>query len=259
MSSDSSSEPRSWWDRSRWLAVLYPIGVVAAFYLSAVIIGFALRFLQYIGLVNFSAGSEAAVAETVIAALIYIITIAIVVGLPWANKKLVHLRATAKDLGYSRWMSWTDLLLGPAGFLVYIVLSAILVYAGSLVIGFNTTQAQDVGFQGLQTHVQYVLAFITLVIMAPIAEETLFRGYLYGKVKKYVPTWLAILITSVTFGLVHGQWNVGLDVFALSIVLCVLREISGSIWPSIWLHMIKNGIAFYILFISPMILHTLGG
>jgi membrane protease YdiL (CAAX protease family) len=256
---DSSSEPRSWWDHSRWLAVLYPIGVVAAFYLSAVITGLGLRFLEYVGLVKFGAGSEAAVAEAVIAALIYIVTIALVVGLPWVNKKLVHLRATAKDLGYGRWMSWTDILLGPAGFLVYIVLSALLVYVGSLVIGFNTTQTQDVGFQGLQTYTQYVLAFITLVVMAPIAEETLFRGYLYDKVKKYVPTWLAIIITSVTFGLVHGQWNVGLDVFALSIVLCLLREISGSIWPSIWLHMLKNGIAFYILFISPMILHTLGG
>ncbi len=256
---ESSNEKQSWWNRSRWLAFLYPVGVVAAFYLSAVITGFLLGFLQHVGLINLSGSSEAVVAETVIAALIYVVAILIVIGVPWMNKKLVHLRADAKDLGYGRWMSWTDVLLGPAGFLVYIILSAILVYLGSQIIGFNTSQSQNVGFHGLQTYTQYVLAFITLVIMAPIAEETLFRGYLYGKVKKYVPTWLAILITSVTFGLVHGQWNVGLDVFALSIVLCVLREISGSIWPSIWLHMLKNGLAFYILFISPMILHTLGG
>lgn len=241
------------------MALLYPVGVVAAFYLSAVITGLALGLLRQLGLVSIGTNSEAAVAETIIAAAIYIVTIAIVIGLPWASKKLVHLRADAKDLGYGRWMSWTDILLGPAGFLVYILISAALVYVGSQLIGFNTTQSQDVGFRGLQTYTQYILAFITLVIMAPIAEETLFRGYLYGKIKKYVPTWAAILITSVTFGLVHGQWNVGLDVFALSLVLCVLREISGSIWPSIWLHMLKNGLAFYILFISPMILHTLGG
>ena len=94
-----------------------------------------------------------------------------------------------------------------------------------------------------------MLAFITLVVIAPVAEEVLFRGYLYGKLKKYVPVWAAILITSALFGLIHGTWNVAVDTFALSIILCLLRESTGGIWASILLHMIKNGIAFYFLFI----------
>ena len=103
------------------------------------------------------------------------------------------------------------------------------------------------------------MAFLTLVVIAPVAEETIFRGYLLGKLRKFVPVWLAILATSVLFGAVHGAWNLAIDTFALSVVMSLLRQNTGSLWASILLHMTKNGIAFYILFINPAILHTLGG
>ena len=81
---------------------------------------------------------------------------------------------------------------------------------------------------------------------------------MYGKLKKFVPIWVAILVTSALFGSIHGAWNLAIDTFALSIVLCLLRESTGNIWASILLHMAKNGIAFYILFINPTLFTTLG-
>jgi membrane protease YdiL (CAAX protease family) len=68
-----------------------------------------------------------------------------------------------------------------------------------------------------------------------------------------MPVWVAIVITSALFGFIHGQWNVGIDVFALSVVLCSLREITGSIWAGILLHMLKNSVAFFIIFITPVL------
>ena len=47
----------------------------------------------------------------------------------------------------------------------------------------------------------------------------------------------------------HFQWNVGVNVFALSVVLCALREITGTIYAGILTHMIKNGVAFYLLYL----------
>jgi membrane protease YdiL (CAAX protease family) len=93
-----------------------------------------------------------------------------------------------------------------------------------------------------------------LVVIAPFAEEILFRGYLYGKLRKSIPTWLAMVVTSALFGAIHAQWNVGVDVFVLSMVACSLREVTGGIWAGILLHMLKNGLAFYILFINPSFL-----
>ena len=91
---------------------------------------------------------------------------------------------------------------------------------------------------------------IALVFIAPIAEEILMRGWLYGKLRTKLKAPLAILLVSLVFALLHGQWNVGVTVFSLSLVLCTLREITGTIWSGIILHMLSNGIAFYLLYVA---------
>jgi membrane protease YdiL (CAAX protease family) len=159
-----------------------------------------------------------------------------------------------KEIGLDRLPTWTEIFITPAGFVIYFILSAVLMLVFSTMIPIiDLTQVQDVGFDQLNHRYEYLLAFSTLVILAPIAEEILFRGYLFGKLKKNVPIWLAIITTSIVFGMFHGAWNIGIDTFALSIVLCLLRQATGSLWPSILLHMLKNSIAFYILFINPVL------
>ena len=114
-------------------------------------------------------------------------------------------------------------------------------------------QSQDVGFAGISQPYEYVLAFIALVILPPIAEEVLFRGYLFGRLRSRMRLVLSALIVSVAFGFVHGQWNVGIDTFVLSLFLCYLREATGSLWAPIVLHAIKNGLAYALLFIAPLL------
>lgn len=120
----------------------------------------------------------------------------------------------------------------------------------TVIPGFPSEQCQDVGFKQAFGS-ERTLAFLALVVVAPIVEEIVFRGVLYGKMRRsglgIIP---AILITSVLFGLAHWQWNVGLDVFALSVVSCLLRERTKGIGASIVLHMMKNAIAFYIMFVT---------
>jgi membrane protease YdiL (CAAX protease family) len=137
-------------------------------------------------------------------------------------------------------------------------MSSLLILAVSKIFpGFNISQVQNTGFSKLTQHYEFVLAFITLVLIAPFAEELLFRGYLFGKLRKYIPIWTAVVVISMVFGAFHGAWNLAIDTFALSVILCLLRITTDSIWSSIMLHMLKNGIAFYILFIYPTFLSTL--
>ncbi len=201
---------------------------------------------------------DQAAYTAVSAAVVYGTTILLLIGLPWLLKKS---RTSSQDLGLTRLISWADMGLAPLGFIVYLLVSGLLVYAVSqLVPGIDLTQAQETGFDGgMRVYYQYLLALAALVVIAPIAEEIIFRGYLYGKLRKAVPVWLAMLITSAAFGLAHGQWNVGIDVFALSMVACSLREITGSVWAGVLLHMLKNSLAYYILFINPVLSHTIGG
>jgi membrane protease YdiL (CAAX protease family) len=197
---------------------------------------------------------NAVVLSTILAAVVYVLTLAIVVGVPWALKR----RTTKEDIGLTRLPSWMDILLAPAGFVVYFIISSVIVLCVTkLFPGFNTDQAQATGFENISQRYEYILAFVTLVIIAPVAEEILFRGYLYGKLKKRAPIWVAALGTSVLFGAIHGQWNVGVDVFALSLVLCTLREVTGNIWAGMLVHMLKNGVAFYFLFVNTALLDTI--
>lgn len=196
------------------------------------------------------------VFTTATAALVYLVTLGLVIGLPWVVKQR---RVTPQDFGLDRLPSWTDIWMAPAGLVVYLVISAGLIFLATLLLpSFDVGQVQNTGFGPLNQRYEYILAFFTLVVIAPVAEEILFRGYLFGKLKKFVPIWIAILITSLLFGVIHGNWNVAIDTFSLSVVLCLLRLSTGSLWAPILLHMTKNGIAFYILFINPTILHTLG-
>jgi membrane protease YdiL (CAAX protease family) len=202
-------------------------------------------------------GINPTILQTIFAVLVYAVTLAIVVGVPWWVRKY---KTNRQELGLTRLPSWLDLALAPAGFIIYMLATvAITSVVSQIVPGFDLNQAQETGFGNIAYRYEFVLAFITLVVLAPIAEEVLFRGYLYGKLRKYAPAWVAILLTSALFGVVHGQWNVGLDVFALSLVLCTLREITGSVSAGIVLHMMKNALAFYILFINPALFNTIGG
>lgn len=177
----------------------------------------------------------------------------IVFGLAVLVLRIFKVKTTKKDLGVIDFPTWKDILLAIAGFIIYLLFAALLTSIFSLFPWFDAEQAQDVGFNNILGTSDLIITFITLVVVAPIAEELIFRGLLYGKLrKKLTKGWgvaLAIIITSVIFGLMHGQWNVGVNVFAMSVVMCLQRELTGTIYSGIILHMIKNAIAFYILYL----------
>lgn len=184
--------------------------------------------------------------------IIYGLSLTIVIGVPWWIKKR---KTTLVELGLHRAPQWRDLLWLVAGAVTYMILTMIVTSLSRYLIpGANYSQAQNTGFAATANQGELVLTFISLVLVAPLAEEVLFRGYLLGKLRKYAPAWIAVILTAALFAFAHGQFNVGLDTFALGIVLCLLRIYSGSLWASVFLHMLKNGIAFYLLFVNPAFL-----
>lgn len=178
------------------------------------------------------------------------LSVVVVIGVPlWLYKR----RTSLKDLGLHRWPNWSELGLAVLGYLAAVLLGAVLVQlASSFVPGFDANQVQDIGFNSVFTRSDLILTLIAVAIVAPITEEVLFRGYLYGKLNKYIAWWGAALITSVIFGLVHGQWNVAIATASLGFVAAGLRFLTGSLWPSIFVHIINNSVACYLLYINPI-------
>lgn len=245
MSSNSSKKVKRPW---QWLKVLtVSVWVLGVFVVASfAILGIHLFISQVLGAQIFSS----TVTQTIATIATYSLTLLLVIGLPYWWKRF---NTSREELGLVSWVTLVDLLLAPAGYVVYLILSGILGgLAGAVIPWYDTTTVQNIGFQGVSQYYEYALAFLCLVILAPFAEELLFRGYLLGKLLKYTPAWAAVLITSLLFGVAHASWAVGIDVFALSIILSSLRLITGNIWSSVVLHMIKNGIAFYLLFINPL-------
>lgn len=133
------------------------------------------------------------------------------------------------------------------GYCAYFVLTILVSYVTSQIIHVGD-EPQSVGFSA-PNGLELALAFAALVMVVPVAEELLFRGFIFKGVREGFSFTATALVVSVLFAAAHGQLNVGLDVFALSLVLCYLREKTGSIWPGILLHGLKNAVAFFMLFI----------
>lgn len=127
-------------------------------------------------------------------------------------------------------------------FLALIILSL-------FVNGSTIKQAQDTGYDSVAGWGSLLPVFIGLVIAAPIAEELVFRGFIYQGLRKKLSLWPAAVISSLLFALVHGQFNVGITVFIMALGACWLIEKTGSIYSSILLHMLKNLIAFSLVFV----------
>lgn len=132
----------------------------------------------------------------------------------------------------------------------YVAVSVALTALVSLLFsGFNAEQTQNVGLPEQIFGIDKVAAFVSLIIFTPILEEMLFRGVLFRGLRERMSFWGSAVIVSILFAAAHAQWNVALDTFALSIALCYLAEKSGSIYPSILLHALKNSLAFIYLFV----------
>ena len=148
---------------------------------------------------------------------------------------------------------WGDFGYGLIGFGTYFLITLVLTSLLGLIPGLDLSQRQELGLQNIDDS-QLLAVFFALVVLPPLTEELLFRGFLYGRLKHHrVLPYIAATITSLVFGLVHGQLNVGIDTFILSMVMVYILEIRKNIWTTIFMHTVKNAVAFLALFVFKIV------
>jgi membrane protease YdiL (CAAX protease family) len=86
-----------------------------------------------------------------------------------------------------------------------------------------------------------ILVAFTAVIVAPICEEVVFRGYIYPALKRFSGPWVGALVTALFFSAAHGSLAALLPLFIFGLVLVFLYEWTGSIWAPIAAHLLFNG------------------
>lgn len=92
---------------------------------------------------------------------------------------------------------------------------------------------------GLDGSISFILMCYS-VILAPINEELIFRGVTMRLARQSLPFWGANLLQAVLFGILHGNWLQGCYAAALGILLGFIAEKGGSIYYSIFMHMLFN-------------------
>ena len=74
----------------------------------------------------------------------------------------------------------------------------------------------------------------------PVAEELIFRGLLYARIRRTLPVWASVLTASVIFALYHGNMIQILFAFPMAIILTLLYEKGKWISYPILFHMGVN-------------------
>ena len=94
-----------------------------------------------------------------------------------------------------------------------------------------------------------ILCFISVVIFAPLAEEFLFRGLIYTRLRILLAAPYTILTTAFAFGLYHGNMLQFMYAFALGVILAYMMEAYRSLWAPIMVHMAANLISWVLTYV----------
>lgn len=87
---------------------------------------------------------------------------------------------------------------------------------------------------------QFVLTVFLACVAAPLVEELLFRGYLYGTVKSLTHPVFAAVVVGGLFAVVHGNLPALLPLWVFSILLTIAYEATRCLWVPIGMHAFFN-------------------
>jgi membrane protease YdiL (CAAX protease family) len=92
------------------------------------------------------------------------------------------------------------------------------------------------------------VAVLLAVVVAPLAEELVFRRALYLPLRRATGVCVAAILVSVAFALAHGYlWGLP-QLAVLSVVFVALYESTGTLWASIFGHAAHNALMLALLF-----------
>jgi CAAX protease family protein len=135
-------------------------------------------------------------------------------------------------LGFRPARFWT-IVLGTVGALV------VSIAASQLGEPEGVKQALDVA----RTPSLFVASLAVMALLAPLVEEAVFRGLLYGWVAGRWGTTIAWFVSSILFAAAHVEPAHALLVLPLGLWFGWLRQRTDSLWPSLVAHIVNNSLA----------------
>ncbi len=156
---------------------------------------------------------------------------------------------TWRDMGLSRSKlpaSW-QAGLPAAGILFVLVVTIELLLRG---VGVQQTQLDSLAWLRGVPPWQFGLVAATAAVLAPVAEEIYFRGYVFRAYREQKGPLQAYLFSSGLFAVVHFNLPALLPIFAVGLFLAYLYHRTGSILPGMIAHAFNNAVAFAFLYFA---------
>lgn len=102
-------------------------------------------------------------------------------------------------------------------------------------------------FTDSQTLRQRILIIILAVAVAPVAEEFIFRLFVYGVLRRYLGATAGLILNALLFAIVHAHLPSFAPLFVLGSCFTLAYEWSGSILVSMTMHSLFNSITLLLL------------
>ncbi len=163
-------------------------------------------------------------------------------------------------IGVFAWLRWSPfsrdyLRSAPWATLLWVIILALGTLIPSMALEEWMGVDMDDNFkQFYETFMSRREGYLAVGILAPIAEEMVFRGAVLRLLLQKMEGkwhWAAIALSALLFGIVHGNLAQGIHAFLLGLLLGWLYYRTDSIVPGIVLHWVNNSVAFAVSNIMP--------
>ena len=216
--------------RLRDVVVSVSVGLVAGLLLAAVVVVFL----------------SAAGADPSGPATLSLVTVAVYAG-TFGGVYLLLIRRlglTFAAVGFRAVPSSTIALMVPVALLMQMVVAIVVLLSAPILGDPPSAEDQLVLQEGVDLSIPEIFALVLgAALVAPIVEELVFRGLLYRYLRARWSVTRAVLLSSAVFALVHLAFPLMPALFVLGVALALAAERYGSLYPSIALHALHNGIA----------------
>jgi membrane protease YdiL (CAAX protease family) len=138
--------------------------------------------------------------------------------------------------------SWRDARLGLAYGLggLFVTLPASMLYMS--IVGPDATSAVGEVFGDIRASwPSAVMIFLIVVFIAPLCEEIVYRGLLWGAVERLgAGRWVALVVTTLLFALAHFEFTRTPLLLVVAIPIALARLMTGGLLASIVAHQVNN-------------------
>jgi len=133
---------------------------------------------------------------------------------------------------------------GGAGFAMAVGLYVLQAWTG---LPIHATQEKLLGVAELSRGESVVLVLL-VGITTPFIEELVFRGVLFGWLRRRIGPWLGAIASAIPFGLLHLPAGQAVWATLFGLLLATLYQRFGSLWAPVLAHSANNCLALALIF-----------